>query len=130
MKQAVAVQRLQVEREKLLNSINRNKQSEDEIILEHTEDEGDLAVANHGKELAKQIEGVNNKRLLGINHALVRARKGEHNDCEECGSLIGDKRLDAVPWATLCVSCQSQREVEQDVRNNRAIGAYAQFEEA
>jgi RNA polymerase-binding transcription factor len=30
--------------------------------------------------------------------------------CEECDEEIAPKRLLAVPWATLCVACQSKRD--------------------
>jgi DnaK suppressor protein len=30
--------------------------------------------------------------------------------CEECEEEIAPKRLVAVPWATLCVACQSKRD--------------------
>ena len=44
-------QRLLEEYQKLIRSINRNRLAEEEIKLENTEDEGDLATISHNKEL-------------------------------------------------------------------------------
>jgi DnaK suppressor protein len=45
--------------------------------------------------------------------ALERIRSGDYGTCEECGDPIHPKRLEAVPWATLCVACQSMAETQQ-----------------
>jgi DnaK suppressor protein len=39
--------------------------------------------------------------------ALDKIRSGDYGICENCEQPIHPKRLQAVPWATLCVSCQS-----------------------
>jgi RNA polymerase-binding transcription factor len=45
--------------------------------------------------------------------AVERIRSGEYGTCESCGKPIHAKRLEAVPWATLCVACQSVAESHQ-----------------
>ena len=53
----------------------------------------------------------NLQRLLGqVNDALVRLDKGSYGMCADCGSKIDPARLKALPYATLCIQCQSQRE--------------------
>ena len=37
--------------------------------------------------------------------ALARAEAGRYDKCEQCGSVIPDERLEALPDATTCVSC-------------------------
>ena len=32
--------------------------------------------------------------------------------CARCGEDISEKRLEAVPWATVCVECQERAELE------------------
>jgi len=39
-----------------------------------------------------------------------RIREGTYGLCEECGSRIPLRRLQAMPTATLCVECQERRE--------------------
>jgi RNA polymerase-binding transcription factor DksA len=51
--------------------------------------------------------------LLGqINGALDRIENGSYGKCAECGAEIGKTRLDAVPYASLCIQCA--HEVEQE----------------
>ena len=38
--------------------------------------------------------------------ALARIEEGTYGLCEKCGSEIPEERLEAVPTATLCVSCK------------------------
>lgn len=42
--------------------------------------------------------------------ALDKLRQGTYGVCDGCGKKIAKKRLDAVPYATLCVECQSRTE--------------------
>ncbi len=49
-------------------------------------------------------------RFLGdLDEALRRIEKGIFGWCKDCGKLIEKKRLEAVPHATLCVSCKNTR---------------------
>jgi len=48
--------------------------------------------------------------LEQIEHALVKMRNGEYGICEKCGADIGEARLNAVPYTTLCLGCASLSE--------------------
>lgn len=50
------------------------------------------------------------KVLVQILEALVRIEKGSFGICESCSIDIPAARLDVLPWAALCVKCQSQVE--------------------
>ncbi len=51
------------------------------------------------------------QRLLQQMHvAYGRLAAGTYGVCEDCDQPIPAERLEAIPWATLCVSCQSRRE--------------------
>jgi DnaK suppressor protein len=53
----------------------------------------------------------NAERLLGqVNHALDRVAAGTYGHCERCGKLIPAERLEARPYATLCVEDQAREE--------------------
>ena len=41
-----------------------------------------------------------------IERALERLQEGSYETCEVCGSTIDPERLEALPWATECVSCK------------------------
>jgi DnaK suppressor protein len=105
-------QRLLEEYQKLIRSINRNRLAEEEIQLENTEDEGDLATISHNKELLYNLHESDFQRLKSIQEALKRMDRGEYGECLRCGEDINEKRLMAVPWATLCINCQEEAEKE------------------
>ena len=48
--------------------------------------------------------------LRAIQDALVRLTRGDYGYCERCGDEIPPARLEAMPHATLCVSCQARAE--------------------
>jgi DnaK suppressor protein len=38
--------------------------------------------------------------------------RGQYGECVRCGEDINEKRLQAVPWATMCIRCQEEAETE------------------
>jgi len=114
-------QRLTEENQKLIRSINRNRKAEEEITLENTEDEGDLATISYNKELVYNLHESDFQRLKSIQEALKRIERGEFGECIRCGEDINEKRLAAVPWATMCISCQEQ--AERELSNTRPVSA-------
>jgi DnaK suppressor protein len=49
--------------------------------------------------------------IVQVDRALERLAAGSYGLCDDCGQMIPPKRLEARPTATLCVSCQSKREM-------------------
>ena len=48
--------------------------------------------------------------LRKVDRALIRVREGSYGECEECAQLINPERIEALPWATMCVRCQELEE--------------------
>ena len=46
--------------------------------------------------------------VTDIDQALERIEDGTYGRCVSCGNLIPDDRLQAVPWAALCVPCSAK----------------------
>lgn len=44
-----------------------------------------------------------------VERALGKLDDGTYGRCDACGVDIAPERLDAIPWAVLCVSCASRR---------------------
>jgi DnaK suppressor protein len=44
--------------------------------------------------------------LREVERAIAKLDDGSYGRCERCGNPIGDERLDAIPWATLCIDCK------------------------
>ena len=99
----------------LVRLLNRNREAGEEILLEKTEDEGDMALISHNKALLYNLAETDFRRLKAIEDALKRMDREEYGGCDGCDEDINEKRLVAVPWATMCISCQ-----EADERDNAA----------
>lgn len=52
--------------------------------------------------------------LADIERAQAKLAEGTYGLCDVCGAPIGDARLEALPWASECVSCRAQRERRGD----------------
>ena len=67
---------------------------------------GDLASATYDRELDEGLEEGAQQTLAKIDRALERLDDGSYGTCERCGKPIGEERLRARPWATLCIDDQ------------------------
>jgi DnaK suppressor protein len=105
--------RLTDEYENLVKSINRNRTATEETRLEKTEDESDLATISHERELLHNLNESDFARLRLIQEAVKSIDRDNYGECGRCGEDINEKRLDAVPWATMCIRCQEAIEAER-----------------
>ena len=108
----VARQRLANEYEDLTQSLKRGRLAADEINVEATEDEGDLAIISHARELFYNLQEGDLARLRSIEEAMEALDRGQYGECIRCDGDINEKRLEVVPWATMCVRCQEEAEME------------------
>jgi DnaK suppressor protein len=46
------------------------------------------------------------RQLVQIDAALERLDVGTFGTCQSCGGAIAPERLEALPWAALCIDCQ------------------------
>ncbi len=111
---------LSEESENLVRTLNRNREAEEEILVEKTEDEGDLALISHNKEILYNLHETDFRRLKAIEDALKRIQREEYGVCTGCGEDINEKRLVAVPWATMCIDCQEEVERENSSEETMA----------
>jgi DnaK suppressor protein len=44
--------------------------------------------------------------LHDVDRALAKMDAGTYGTCERCGRAIAEERLDAIPWAILCIDCK------------------------
>lgn len=45
-----------------------------------------------------------------VRQAMAAVNAGTYGECTDCGERIQAKRLQAIPWAIRCVSCQERSE--------------------
>ena len=83
--------------------------------LESAMDVGDQALRDFERGLGISLMEMRNRERQQIDEALQRLEEGTYGVCGECGVDISEKRLAAVPFARLCVECQSREELMERI---------------
>jgi len=89
---------------------------EDDALKDHGKttsiptDTAELGSDNADQELTLSLMGSEKDALEQIDGALKRIEDGSFGHCEECGMKIPEARLEAIPYAALCVQCALQGE--------------------
>jgi len=81
-----------------------------EVRSESPGDIGDAAVDSTQDEISSQLAEVEARELGSIENALERMKDGTYGTCEYCGGKIPLARLQALPYATMCIGCQREEE--------------------
>ena len=86
------------------------KDQEDDSI----KDLGDQANTAYTREFFFELGNGDRRLLRDVVSALQRIEDGSYGSCERCGETIAEKRLEALPFARHCITCQ--RLVEEEER--------------
>jgi DnaK suppressor protein len=62
------------------------------------------------REIDYTLEESDGRLLMAIDAALARIDAGTYGICVNCGAQIAPERLEAMPWATLCIDCKRKEE--------------------
>lgn len=62
----------------------------------------DLALRDHGQHQLELVDA-----------ALDRLDTGTYGTCVRCGQAIAPERLEALPWAAMCITCQAVADRER-----------------
>ena len=73
-------------------------------------DEADVASDAIDRTLLNAMGEQDANRLQQINNALDRIKQGRYGLCLQCGSEIRKERLEAIPYAFMCIGCASEAE--------------------
>jgi RNA polymerase-binding protein DksA len=71
---------------------------------------GDTATVTFDRELDYTLEENSGQVLSEIDEALARIDEGTFGTCRRCGRPIAEERLEALPWARLCIDCRRLEE--------------------
>lgn len=103
-------QRLLAKRTELLSGVHGAKVRS----LEHSNDEiqdiADQASSAYTKEFLLSIGDTERRMLRQVDQALSKIREDRYGLCEACNETISEKRLEALPFARLCIACQEEEE--------------------
>jgi RNA polymerase-binding protein DksA len=106
------------ERQRVLDAIEYLKKETPGSVEDETEETsgvenhlGDQASGTLDREIDYTLKEDAEQVLAQIEAALQRIEDGTYGMCERGDKPIGEERLEARPWATLCID--HQREVER-----------------
>jgi DnaK suppressor protein len=81
-----------------------------EASAEAIQDIADQASTAYTKEFLLSIGDTERRLLQQVDHALDKIRRKSYGLCEKCGEPVGEKRLEALPFAKLCIRCAEEEE--------------------
>lgn len=82
--------------------------------------EDDQAQISHDEFISLRMNGLDYAQLRMVEEALDRLKSGDYGVCMSCEEAIPPKRLQAIPWARYCVTCEEMIGAEMDGRAGTA----------
>jgi DnaK suppressor protein len=103
-------QKLLSKRRELINEVRDKYAGHLEVGTDGIQDIADQATTSYTKEFELSIGESDRQLLKQVDAALERIRLKTFGLCERCGVPIGEKRLEALPFARFCITCQEEEE--------------------
>ncbi len=105
---------LESEREKVINHVKKLSEAQELMDTNlNAGDTADLANIEVNQNSLSKIGSRELKLIKKIDDSLRKMDEGSYGICEECGEPIPYKRLLVRPVATLCIECQTQKELRE-----------------
>jgi DnaK suppressor protein len=106
------------ERERVQSAIENLRDDHPGSLDEEVEEIGatsdnhmaETATATLDREIDYTLEENSGQVLTEIDAALKRIDEGTYGTCTNCGREIPAERLEAYPWASLCIDCKRESE--------------------
>ena len=111
-------QRLDAERDRLESELATLREVETDVRNEGAAPESG-GIGNHLADEGTQtfdiersfaMEANLESLMAEVQHALHKFEQGTYGVCDDCGQQIAYERLEALPHASLCITCKAQRE--------------------
>lgn len=93
-----------------LNELFAQRGQLDELQIEHAADPLDQIRSGLDREIVVSQLDRQARSMHDVQTALAKIEEGSYGLCEQCEEPISARRLDAVPWARLCIACQARAE--------------------
>ena len=97
------------------------------VAIERAPDSIDEWVFANDRDLAMATLDRNAVLLRQITRALDRIARGTYGVCRVCQEPISEKRLAALPWAALCLTCQEDADHRRELAS---VGVSAELSPA
>jgi len=92
------------------------------LVAENQAPQDDAGIGNHiaddatevfGRERDLALRGNAQDLLAQVDAAIERIKEGRYGICARCGQQIAPERLEALPYAIYCITCQALVEQER-----------------
>ena len=103
-------ERLLQKKQEIMEAYNKNKSYGKEADGEATQDIADKAANSYTKEFLFSLSNTERELLHEVDDAIARIEGRRYGSCAACEEELDRKRLEAVPWAKRCRSCQEKQE--------------------
>lgn len=103
-------EKLLQKKHEILVAYQKNKTYGMEADAEGAQDIADKASSSYTKEFLFSLSNTERDMLQLVDEALHRLDDHRFGFCVVCEDEMDRKRLEAVPWAQRCISCQEKQE--------------------
>ena len=79
----------------------------------HSSELLDIVTDGEFDDMTARIAEADSLKIEQIEEALHMLREGRYGICQRCGRAIPRRRLEAIPFATLCIKCKERQEREE-----------------
>lgn len=86
------------------------QEEEDTHIVREALDDVDQTSDMLAREMGSKLSSSHKNNLRKVEEALKRIRDHSYGICADCGTNIPIKRLEVLPFAELCIDCQTEYE--------------------
>lgn len=102
-------------KEEILRNLMSENEDFDALVKDlDPKDLADIAADDIDRKTLEALSSQDIKRLRLIESAISRIHNDRYGVCVRCNKKIPAERLEAIPYALMCISCQSS-----DERRNR-----------
>ena len=99
-----------LKREIISNLVAGNEDFKNIVEDMDPKDLADVASDDIDRKMIEAIGSQELKRLRMIDSALTRIQQGKYGLCIKCGKKIPHERLEAIPYALMCIECKTAEE--------------------
>jgi len=101
---------MELKREIISKLLVSNDDFKEIIEAMDPKDLADVASDDIDRKMIEAIGSQELKRLRLIDSALTRIKQGKYGLCIKCGKKIPHERLEAIPYALMCIECKTAEE--------------------
>ena len=95
----------------IINNLVASSEDFKEIVdAMDPKDVADIASDDMDRKMIEAIGSQDLKRLRMIDAALTRIKQGKYGSCAKCSQKIPRERIEAIPYAIMCIDCKTAEE--------------------